>query len=156
MTYVFDTSPFSALFKSYYPSVFKTLWSQFDGLVAAGQIVSTREVKREIDNSSIDLMRTWADQNPHLFPSPNSDEGAFLTQIFAVPHFQGNIEQQKISKGGIHADAFVIARASCCSGTVVTLELLKPHAAKIPNICEHFNIPCMSLQEFMENEGWVY
>lgn len=36
------------------------------------------------------------------------------------------------------------------------MELLKPNAAKIPNICDHFKIPCMTLEQFMEAEGWVF
>ncbi|MGA3043710.1 MAG: DUF4411 family protein [Bryobacteraceae bacterium] len=76
--------------------------------------------------------------------------------MYAVPHFQQNIEQQKILKGGKNADAFVIAKAGVEHGTVVTMELLKPNAARIPNICEHFSIPCLSLEEFMEEEGWQF
>jgi len=25
---------------------------------------------------------------------------------------------------------------------------------KIANICDHFDIPCLSLEKFMEAEGW--
>ena len=50
MTYVFDNSPLSALFKNYYRGVFRTLWQGFDALVDAGQILSTREVLREIED----------------------------------------------------------------------------------------------------------
>ena len=32
------------------------------------------------------------------------------------------------------------------------MEHMKPNAAKIPNICDHFQIPCVDLQRFMENE----
>ena len=44
MKYVFDTSPFVSLFKNFYPSTFVTLWKNFDALIDAGEIVSTREV----------------------------------------------------------------------------------------------------------------
>ena len=40
--------------------------------------------------------------------------------------------------------------------TVVTMESLKPNAARIPNICEHFGVRCMDLEEFMEAEGWKF
>ena len=55
-----------------------------------------------------------------------------------------------------YADAFVIAKAFVVQGTVVTMEGIRPNAVKIPNICQRFNIPCMSLEEFMEGEGWVF
>jgi hypothetical protein len=43
-----------------------------------------------------------------------------VTKIFAVKHFQHNIEQKKLYKGGYNADAFVVAKAAVIEGTVVT------------------------------------
>ena len=40
MSYVFDTSPLSALFKNFYRRRFPSLWARFDDLVANGHIVS--------------------------------------------------------------------------------------------------------------------
>ena len=53
-------------------------------------------------------------------------------------------------KGGNNADPFVIAKAAIEDLAVVTMEEFKPNAAKIPNICRHFNVRCLSLQQFME------
>ena len=156
MSYVFDNSPLSALFKNYYRGVFRTLWQDLDTLVADGQILSTREVLREIEDSSIDTMRTWADQNKALFATPTAEEGAFVGRIYQVTHFQQNIELKKLLKGGRNADPFVIARAAVTGSTVVTMEQRKDNAAKIPNICEHFEIPCMTLEEFMQAEDWNF
>lgn len=36
------------------------------------------------------------------------------------------------------------------------MEQLKPNAAKIPNICQHFKVPCVDLEDFMEQEDWVF
>jgi hypothetical protein len=156
MSYVFDTSPLSALFKNFYRRRFPSLWERFDDLVANGRIISTREVSREIEDGATEHLRDWAAQHQDLFTVPTAAEGAFVARIYAVPHFQQNIEQQKILKGGKNADAFVIAKAGVEHGTVVTMELLKPNAAKIPNICQHFSIPCLSLEEFMEEEQWQF
>lgn len=156
MIYVFDTSPLSTLFRNYYRSRFPTLWEQFDGLVADGVVVSTREVARELDEGPVEAARVWCRSNKHVFPTPNAGEGAFVAQIYGVKHFQQNIEQKKLFRGGKTADPFVIAKAATSGGTVVTLEEYKPNAAKIPNICEHFGIPCLSLEEFMEAEGWEF
>ena len=73
-----------------------------------------------------------------------------------MAHLQANIEKQKLYKGGRNADAFVVARAFASGGTVVTAEHLKPNAAKVPNICKHFGIPCLDLEGFMESEGWEF
>jgi hypothetical protein len=101
-------------------------------------------------------LREWAAQNHHLFATPKAAEGAFVAKIYSVVHFQQNIELQKILKGGNNADPFVIAKAACENRTVVTMETLKPNGVKIPNICKHFGVKCLSLEEFMDEEGWQF
>ena len=156
MTYVFDNSPLSALFRNYYRRRFPTLWQHFDELVENGDIVSTREVLREIDDGAVDRLRDWSAENQELFTVPNADEGTFVGRIYAVQHFQQNIERQKMLKGGRNADPFVIAKAAVNGLTVVTMEQLRDNAVKIPNICDYFDIPWMSLEDFMEAEGWEF
>ncbi len=156
MNYVFDNSPLSALFRNFYRGRFPTLWERFDALVEGGEIVSTREAYREIEDGATERLRQWAAENHDLFATPTAAEGAFVTRIYAVNHFQQNIEQQKILKGGHNADPFVIAKAAVEGRAVVTMELLKPNAAKIPNICQHFKVKCLSLEHFMEEEGWAF
>lgn len=156
MTYVFDTNAFTTLFRNYYKSRFPSLWNKFDLLVESGEITSTREVRREIESSNILPMLEWAKKNRSVFPSPNASEGLFVKEIFAVRHFQQIIEKRKLYKGGNNADPFIIARAASLDGCVVTLEGKPKNGAKIPNVCEHFNINCISLESFMENEGWRF
>ena len=36
------------------------------------------------------------------------------------------------------------------------MEKTVPKGAKIGNICGHFSVPCMSLEEFMIAEGWRF
>ncbi len=155
MKYVFDTSPFVSLFKNFYPSTFVTLWQNFDALIDAGEIVSTREVYREIEHQD-DELKEWAKDHKSIFTTPTSQEGAFVSRIYRVAHFQANIEKQKLLKGGTNADAFVVAKAAVSQASVVTLEETRPNAAKIPNICKRFRVPCFSLEEFMQAEGWQF
>ncbi|WP_084674103.1 PIN domain-containing protein [Methylobacterium sp. WSM2598] len=156
MSYVFDNGPLSMLFKNYFRSVFPTLWDNFDELIANGEIVSVREIAREIADSSIEVLRTWVADNGEVFAVPSPQEAAFITQIYSVKHFQYNIEQQKLLKGGRMADPFVIAKAHTEGRTVVTTEVFKPNGTKIPNICRHFGVKCMSIQEFMEEQNWRF
>lgn len=156
MSYVFDTNAFSQLFHSYYRSRFPTLWDHFDELIASGEITSTREVAREIEGDRVVALREWAAGQRKLFPTPNVTEAGFVGQIFAVPHFLQIIERKKLLKGGLNADPFIIARARAIGGTVVTLEGEPPNGAKIPNICRHFGISCVSLEGFMEQEDWTF
>jgi len=51
----------------------------------------------------------------------------------------------------------VIAKAnSIQNGCVVTTEKYKKNASQIPNVCKHFNIPCINLEQFMEKEKWKF
>jgi Domain of unknown function (DUF4411) len=36
------------------------------------------------------------------------------------------------------------------------MEALKPQAARIPNICQHFGIKWPTLEDFMAAEGWDF
>lgn len=155
MVYILDTSFIIQLHENYYRENFVTLWGLFDEMLAAGQFTSTREVRRELEEQS-DVATKWAEANNDLFTTPTAEEGRFVANIYAVKHFQQNIELKKILKGGKNADPFVIARAAVLDGTVLTMEQLKPNAAKIPNICDHFKLPCMDLRGFMTAEKWSF
>ena len=157
MIYVFDTNIFASLFKNYYRKRFPTLWEHFDDMVFDGQIISTREVKRELEDQS-DEASSWANANQEIFLTPTADVARFVGQIYSVQHFQANIEQKKLLKGGKNADPFLVATAATLDppGTVVTLEAKRAGAVKIPNMCQHFSIGCLSLEEFMEVENWVF
>lgn len=84
MTYVFDNSPLSALFKNFYRKTFRTLWENFDDLVADGRIVSTREALREIEENGPEALQEWAKQHSRVFATPTAAEGAFVT--FSAEH----------------------------------------------------------------------
>lgn len=156
MIYVFDTSSIRSL-QHFYPSVFKTIWDGLDGLVQQQNLISTREVWNELErqNVSADVF-AWAKKNKQIFTTPNAAELQFVAQIFQTKHFQSLIGEQQRLKGTPVADPFVIACAKINGGTVVTEEQLKPNAAKIPNVCAHFNVPCIDLEKFMQQQGWTF
>jgi len=54
------------------------------------------------------------------------------------------------------ADPFVIALAKARDGCVVTEETMRPNAAKIPNVCEHFGIEYAKLEGVMNKEAWTF
>jgi hypothetical protein len=156
VTYVFDGSPLSTLHRNYYRDIFPTLWVGFDKLVEDGEILSTREVLRELRRYNLEPLLEWAKANEDLFPTPNREETAFVARIFEVRHFQNNIEGKKLLSGGYVADPFIIARAAVTKSTVVSMETFKENSADIPNICEHFEIPHFSLAQFMKAESWKF
>ena len=91
-----------------------------------------------------------------MFAIPTLDEMQFVQEIFKVEHFLVIISRKNLLSGKPVADPFVIAKAKIINGTVVTNEVNKPHGAKIPNICEYFNVKCMDLEKFMEVEDWRF
>lgn len=156
MIYLFDTNSLGVL-KNFYPDTFPQFWVDFEGAVAAGEIQSVEEVRNEcaqrIDSGHI---AEWIDDHGPLFGGPTEDEMTIVAEIFAVPHFQQLVSQDVLLRGGFVADPWLIARARRLGGTVVTEERLKPHAAKIPNVCGHFGIPCCNVQGFLAAKGWKY
>ncbi len=156
MIYVFDTSSIRSL-QHFYPSVFKTIWDGLDELIQQQNLVSTREVWNELEqqNVSADVL-AWAKHNKQIFTTPAAAELQFVAQIFQISHFQSLIGERQRLKGTPVADPFVIACAKIKNGTVVTEEQLKPNAAKIPNVCQHFNVPCIDLEEFMQQQQWTF
>jgi len=155
--YVFDNNSLRVLCESYYPARFPSLWEKFNRLISEGRATSVREVLREIERWSPGRrLVQWAKDHKEFFPPPLPDELDFVSQIFAVEHFQGLIKKRKILEGLPVADPFVIARARITDGVVVTQEQLKENAPQIPNVCQHFGIKYVDLEGFMEGEGWEF
>ncbi len=155
MIYVFDSNVLINLHRSYYRNRFPSLWQKFDSYVATGRIVSVREVLNEIVGRS-DGLAQWAKENRQVFTQPSRNELSFINTIFKVDHFQMLIRTEERLKGKPVADPFVIAKAKCIDGCVVSDELLKPNAAKIPNVCKHFGVAHLDLEGFMEKENWTF
>lgn len=165
MIYVFDTSSIRAL-QHFYPRVFKSIWDGLDVLVQQELLTSTREVFNELERQAISAeVLQWSKDNKQIFTTPNNSELQFVATIFQVNHFQSLIGKQQQLKGTPVADPFVIAKAKIANATVVTEEgwlrpnntlTPKPNAAKMPNVCAHFNVPCVDLEGFMRQQEWTF
>ena len=144
------------LFRHYYPDRFPSLWENFDALVSERSIISVREVRRELEGYG-DRLSDWVKGHHEFFLTPTTDEFGFVSEIFKITRFQMLIRTKERLNGKPVADPFVIAKAKIQEeGCVVTQEVKKPNAARIPNVCEHFDIPCLNLEAFMENEKWRF
>lgn len=156
MLYVFDTNSFIVL-GHYFPNQFPSFWERFDGAVADGKVVSTREVYLELDRECTRAhLREWLARHREVFATPSPIETSFVSRIFTVTHFRQLVAQKQRLKGSPVADPFVIAAASARKGCVVTEEVPKDNAAKIPNVCEHFSVPWTNMEGFMEAEKWRF
>ena len=126
--YVPDTNSFR-VFGNYYLESFPSFWDEIEKLVADGLLVSCREVAKEME---------------------------YVAQIFRVPHFRQLIGVKQQLKGSPVADPFLVARGALLGASVVTEEALKPNAAKLPNVCEHFGVRSTNVQGFLVEVGWRF
>ena len=156
MAYVFDTTGFSML-GNYYPEQFPSFWQRFNRAITVGTVVSVREVYRELAfYERYSHLSDWVESQKDIFLLPNATEMRFVSGIFSVPHFLSLVSRNSILEGQPCADPFIIAKARIIDGCVVTEEKWKKNAAKIPNVCKHFEVDCTNLQGFMEREGWTF
>jgi len=154
--YVLDTNSLIVI-GHYFPDRFPTFRERFNAAVADGRIVSVREVRREFDiRATRPHLLAWVRAHGEFFRTPSAAEMEFVARIFAVQHFQQLVGQKQRLKGSPVADPFVIAGAAAHQATVISEEEEKPDAAKIPNVCRHFSIPCRNLEWLMATEGWVF
>jgi hypothetical protein len=73
-----------------------------------------------------------------------------------VQHFQSLVGEKQRLRGSPVADPFLVASARYNEGWVVTEEVQKPDAAKIPNVCEYFGVHCTNVAGFLEQQNWKF
>ena len=157
MKYVFDTNSLSSILKFYYPARFPSFWEKFNDMLAGEKICSVREVYHELNNRfEKGELKIFTNQNKDFFSEPIRSEQEFLKKIFSEPQFQESLSKKKRLKGEAFADPFIIAKAETLDATVVTEEKHKENSVRIPNICEHFNIDCCNLEQFLVKEDWCF
>lgn len=152
MKYVFDSGPIINL-KYYYSKVFKSFWNSFGEIVEKGEIISAREVLKELEKRG-DIISAWAKQHEKLFLIPSSKEIEIVKEILSKhPEL---IRKKKFLGGLPVADPFIIAQGYCRNLTVVTNETFTTNAHKIPNICDDMGVEYLSFDQFMEKEKWSF
>ena len=157
--YSLDTNTLSLVYRFYYKDRFPSFWSRFNNLVISGRAYSVSEVEAELRQRSglIAAVQQLKQLNQEFFTLPSAEEQAYIGHIFNVPHFRNLISAKAIAKGSPVADPFVIAKAGASMGIcVVTEESRLPNAVRIPNVCDHFDIECINLQQLMQREGWQF
>ena len=156
MPFIFDTNSLRVL-GNYYPDRFPSFWEHFETSIHKKEVFSVREVYSEIvAQVKEDWYLDWLKAHKDIFLTPGAEEGQFIAQIFSVQHFQQLVGEEQRLKGRPVADPFVIACAKVCNGTVITEETLKPNAAKIPNVCQHFDIQCTDVLGFLKIQDWRF
>ncbi len=159
MDYALDTNTLSQIYRFYYRDRFPSFWDNFSELIQAGRAGSVSEVEAELSRHSgleaavKDLKRL----EPNFFTMPSPEEQQFVSRIFSVNQFNGLISAKAMTKGAPVADPFIIAKVGAGSALfVVTEEVSRPNAVRIPNVCAYFGINCINLQQLMERENWRF
>lgn len=152
MKYIFDSGPFIDC-RYYFPNIFKNYWHNLNQLANNKNILSVKEVYNEILRGS-DIISDWAEKNKDIFEKPTSDEFGIVSEILS--RHRELIKVMNISGGTPVADPFIIAKAKVNNLIVVTQETYRENAHKIPNICKELEVEYMSLEKFMNNEGWEF
>lgn len=154
--YVIDTNVFISL-GFYYPKRFPTIWERIDNLSDSGDLVSVREVRRELENNcSSDHVLEWIEEHRHVFQIPTNKECQIVSEIFKKKQYLGFVKRQNILKGMPVADPFIIAAAKAKGFCVVTQESNKSSGARIPAACKDFGVECLDLEAFLEREKMEY
>ena len=163
--YILDSRLF-IISRDYYPGNFPSFWKNMSEMITNKTIFSVQEVYEELEKYGGEQghLLAWIKNNKKIFTQPTLQEQQKVREIFAIKEFQQLISKKNQMIGGPSADPFVIAKASVTHGIVVTGELPikrdkhgkmqgKP---KIPDVCAHFDIPCITPQQFMEEQNWKF
>lgn len=148
--YCIDTSALIDL-KPYRQEFFPSLWADLERFVKQGLLIAPKEVLSELNRQDDEISR-WANQNKWMFVDLDSDQTKELSNILKV--FPNIIDVDKI----FDADPIIIALAKCQGWGVITNEKpsTKPKNVKIPDVCNHYHIECLSLFDFFRRQGWRY
>ena len=132
---------------------FDRMWDEIDSMITSGEIVFVKESYGELERQCTTEQNVqWLKSKKEYFTAPSNDECIIVSQIYEKRNFQNNVSIKNMLNGQPVADAFLVARAKCIgdNAIVVSREVLKPNAAKIPNICESFGVRYIDDKDFQK------
>ena len=154
MTYLLDTCALLDQRNRYYaPDRFPSFWRDLESLIDEGRLHSVDEVRDELDKQD-DEVAKWARERPDFFLS--LDEAAQSRALEVLAQFPNLI---RVNSPGTQADPFIVGCAWAHSYTIVTSErgvMGARKRVKIPDVCRHFGIGCLSIVEFLREEELAY
>ena len=131
-------------------------WAIIDELMGNGRISCPIRVYDELLEGQDDLA-AWAQarRTSGLFVEPDIPvQEAFREVIgYVMQRYPDNQARRRFLD---RADPWVIAHAIAQGGTVVSLEGRDPDVSrqvKIPNVCDHFNVPCVNTYQMLRELG---
>lgn len=134
------------------PEVFRSLWTNIQAMIAAGEIRAVDVVRDELGKRDDDVNR-WARAQAELFVPLDADIQRATRDVLAQhPKLMGQ------GGGRNAADPFVIGLACARGGIVVTEERLSGNLSKpkIPDVCDALGVRWLNLVGFVRAQGWSF
>ncbi|GAA0197349.1 DUF4411 family protein [Cytobacillus oceanisediminis] len=140
----------------HYPmDVFKPQWNFLEKAMQDGRVVAPAIVAVELEKwtKNVPAIKTWLHDQRYLFHEIASDGELAVAKaiVNAFPAYASSVNYV----GDLEVMAFAHARGL----SVISLELkATQHSVrkpKIPNVCEKFGIPWVSLAGFLRAEGFA-
>lgn len=145
-TFCLDTCVYIESWHRRYPiDIFPSFWQKLDEWAEEGLILSTEEVRLEIEKVDDDLLE-WIKGRKHFFRPLDVEVQEIVSAI--LNDFPKLVS---VGKNRSAADPWVIAQAKVTSSIVVTEELPSENAKrpKIPNVCNHFGVQFVNTLELI-------
>lgn len=149
--YVIDSSALFDLKNQYPKKIFPGIWERLEEMFHYRLIIAPREVLREIKNGNDELVE-WAGEYEDNFLEP-ADEEYMLVQDILLRYPENIITKYSFRPW---ADPFVIACAKHYRLPIIQHETNDPNQFKIPSVAKKYNIECIRLIQFFEEENWSF
>jgi len=135
-------------------SNFPTLWDKLLDLASLDRLKIVDRAYQEVIVKE-DNLRKWCEKLKSVICYDSSDPAIQLA-VRDILASHRRLLDDRTGKSG--ADPWVIALAKHFQMTVITGEhpTGKVHRPKIPDVCTHYGISCMSIVELIKSEGWIF
>lgn len=126
------------------------MWRALEAMIAAGQLCASEDVLHELERQDDELV-TWAKAQVGLFVPMDGAIEAAVKRVVQIPNVVKGLSTDN------WADPFVVAVAIVRQGTVVSRERPgSPQRPKIPYLCGQLGVPHVSLEDFVDGQGWQF
>lgn len=152
MLYSIDTS--SLIYASRGPyriANFPGFWDRMDALMRSGTVAALTDVKDEILVKDDDLSK-WVKERADLFiPPDNRIQNAMAEILRRFP----KLLHPDALRAETDAAVIALAKANQC-GVISQEKRGSEDNPKIFYVCNHFNIRCIDIYDFVAEQNWVF